>query len=161
MHLHTDQQLAGMNGEALKRELLKRKIQITWDLSEEAMRQTLWQSEPTRTIPLWHDHSTLLGHGYVLVTMKIVYDQAVFITNSELPQRSTVRDIQSYIEEPEVHVVALSSSIIEDQTALVSNYLALLPLALNLPAAKDMENSYKRWCHWTTHPIHKVVRWFG
>lgn len=41
MHLHTDQQLAGMNGEALQLELLKRKIQITRDMSEEAMRQTL------------------------------------------------------------------------------------------------------------------------
>jgi len=147
MHLHTDQQLAGMNGEALQRELLKRKIQITWDMSEEAMRQTLRESECTCTIALWHDHSTLLGHRYVLFTIKIVYDQEVFITNSELPQRSTVRDIQSYIKEPEVHILALSSSIIQDQTALVSDYLALLPLAQNLPAAKDMENSYKRWCH--------------
>ena len=69
MHLHTDQQLADMNGEALQRELLKRKIQITRDMSEEAMRQTLRQSERTRTIALWHDHSTLLSHGYVLVTI--------------------------------------------------------------------------------------------
>lgn len=139
MHLHTDQQLADMNGEALQRELLKRKIQITRDMSEEAMRQTLRQSERTRTIALWHDHSTLLSHGYVLVTIKIVYDQAVFITNSELLQRSTVRDIQSYTEEPEVHILALSSSSIEDQTALVSDRLSCIAtLSTELTSSKGV-----------------------
>ena len=50
-----------------------------------------------------------------------------------------MRDIQSYTEEPEVHVLALSSSIIEDQTALVSDRLSCIAtLSTKLTSSKGV-----------------------
>ena len=36
---------------------------------------------------MWHDHSTILSYGLLLITVKTAYDPAVFYTNSEVPDK--------------------------------------------------------------------------
>ena len=70
---------------------------------------------------VWHDHAAILGKGYILVTAKVFYDQANFRTNSEIDHTYQLQNIQAHIEEPEIHTLAISSSSIEDQAALVGD----------------------------------------
>ena len=68
---------------------------------------------------MWHDHSTILGRGYILLTAKTMYDTAVFKINQETTL--SVKDIQAYIEEPEICMIVISSSSINDQAALIAD----------------------------------------
>ncbi len=84
MHLHTDNEIARQTNTEVRELLTKRKVTVT-DLSDNILKDLLKKTERTRTIGFWHDHSTILGHGYVLVTVKVFYDSAVFKTELSKP----------------------------------------------------------------------------
>ena len=42
--------------------------------------------ERTRHLMIWADNSTLLNHGYLLLTVNAVYDEALFFTNKEMEE---------------------------------------------------------------------------
>ena len=104
MHLHTDREISEMSDFQLREKLMQKNIRIPEDTCIESVREKLKQTEQTRTIAVWHDHATILGHGYVLVTAKIIYDTAVFKLNSDIPPTSQVKNIQAFVEEPEIHI---------------------------------------------------------
>ena len=85
------------------------------------MRQKITKSERARHIAMWHDHSTILGRGYVLVTIKLPYDHAVFKSDDTINQSQ--KDLQAYIEEPVIQIIALSSSSVDEQTTLIDDRL--------------------------------------
>ena len=127
MHLHTDQEILAMSPSELTDHHRQKSIRIPEDTSLENLQHSLTKAERTRAIAVWHDHATLLGHGYVLVTAKVMYDTAVFKRNSQLPQNSHVHDVQSYVEEPQIHIIlAMSSSSIEDQAGLIEDRISCL-----------------------------------
>jgi hypothetical protein len=72
MHLHTDDQLASFSTTELVEYYAKHNIQLPSDLSDDNLGSMLATHERTRTIMVWHDHSEILGHDSVLVTVKIV-----------------------------------------------------------------------------------------
>ena len=41
----------------------------------------------SRTLALWHDYSTILGAGYILMTVHVVYDQAFSSAQGNVWQR--------------------------------------------------------------------------
>ena len=41
-------------------------------------------AELERTIGIWHDHGTILGQGYVLITANVFYDPTVFKIQTEI-----------------------------------------------------------------------------
>jgi hypothetical protein len=92
---------------------------------DNTLRELLRQFERTRTIGIWHDHSTLLGKGYVIVTAKVMYDTAVFKTKQEL-EGASLDSIQAYIEQPELHMLAVCSSAVEDQAALTGDRISCI-----------------------------------
>lgn len=63
---------------------------------------------------MWHDHSTVLVHGYVMITV-------IFFTIKEMLGQESFHNIQSFIDEPEIHILAMSSSCAEGQAALVKD----------------------------------------
>ena len=126
MYLHTDEQLLALNKSELMDVYAKRKLRLPSEISEDALREKLKEYERTRTIGMWHDHSSILGHGYVLVTMKIFYDPAVFKEDEEVKTLTRVKNVQAYVEEPEIHILAMSSSSNEDQAALLEDRLACI-----------------------------------
>ena len=69
----------------------------------------------TRNFKIWHDHSEISGHSHFLVLVSVVYDPAFFYTNGELKSKGLNIDIQTFVEEPQVHILARSSSSVEDQ----------------------------------------------
>ena len=119
MHLHTDNEFEAVQKEQILEIYKQRNIELPNELSEEVLCNALRKYERTRTIAVWHDHATILGRGYILLTAKIMYDPAVFKSNQETTL--SVKDIQAYVEEPEICMIAISSSSINDQVALIAD----------------------------------------
>lgn len=115
MHLHTDEELSSLQKTELLDAFSSRNIELPQDLSEHNLRTKLKEFERTRTLGIWHDHSSILGKGYILLTVKIFFDSAVFKQNTDK------RDTQAFVEEPEISIIAISSSSIQDQAALIGD----------------------------------------
>ena len=98
-------------------------IELPGVLTEANLRTKLSQLERTHTLGMWHDHSTILGHGYILITVSVMYDRAVFKVKSELEEHNPFQNLHSFIEEPEIYILAMSSSCVEDQAALIQDRL--------------------------------------
>ena len=54
----------------------------------EELQQKLKQVERTRTLWMWHDHSSVLSFGSVLVLVGVTYDPLTFYTDGELAHHS-------------------------------------------------------------------------
>jgi hypothetical protein len=57
----------------------------------------------TRYLKIWHDHSSIAGHGHFLVLVSVIYDSALFLSQEEadLKLEKSI-DVQSTIETPEL-----------------------------------------------------------
>ena len=53
------------------------------EMSDSDLRDHVQQLLSTRYFALWHDHSTVCGCGYLLVTCKEVYNSSTYYTNAE------------------------------------------------------------------------------
>ena len=61
--------------------------------------------ERTRHLMIWADNSTLLNHGYLLMTVNVLYDEAVFFTNKEMQEQGKgIIDVQSLVQKPQVYI---------------------------------------------------------
>ena len=88
--------------------------------------------------------------------MKVVYNKAVF--QDCIPSNSN-QNIQGIIEEPEIHVIALSSSSPEDQAALISDRKECLKeLTLKLTTQDGIEiKDYSSFSGTSQQPSLSVV----
>ena len=70
---------------------------------------------------IWADNSTLLNHGYLLMTVNVLYDDAVFFTNKEMEEqgKGTI-DVQSLVEKPQVYILAQCGSSEAEQLAYIN-----------------------------------------
>ncbi len=93
--------------------------------SDQELRMLLRSYERGRSLALWHDHATILGNGFILVTVHTVYDAAVFLTNAEYKQLhgGIEIDVQAEVEQPEIYLLSLGSSSVADQAALIGDRL--------------------------------------
>ena len=72
--------------------------------------------EAARFLKVWHDHSSVAGHGHLLVLVSVIYDTVFFLTQEEADLKLKKKiDIQSTVEEPVIHIIGRSSSSLEDQ----------------------------------------------
>ena len=84
------------------------------------LRQQLKEACRTRYLKVWHDHSSIAAHGYLLVLVSVIYDPAFYYTTDEMKTLKGVDiDVPATIEKPEVHIFARSSSSTEDQLLFV------------------------------------------
>lgn len=92
----------------------------------------------TRNIAIWHDHSTILKNGYILFAIRIVYDAAVFLTESEYSSL-TLKNIQETVEQPVIYIISPSSSSPSDQIALIGDRVECLQeMAIPLKASNGV-----------------------
>lgn len=90
--------------------------------------QQLAVLQRSRTLAVWHDHSTVLRQGYVLFAVWVVYDTGVYLTEGEYKaahSSTPVKNLQEEIE-PQIHMIAPSASTLSDQLALVADRLECL-----------------------------------
>lgn len=124
MHLHSDEEIACFTKSHLLELYNQHHIQLPSNLYEETLQTTLKQYERTRSIGIWHDHSTILGRGYILLTAKVLYDPAIF--NSSSIHALSIKNVQAFVEEPEICMIAMSSSSINDQAALITDRVSCI-----------------------------------
>ena len=110
MRLPSDKELEQMSRTTIVNLFKEVGIKADANDSDDQLRKKIKLATRTRHLLFWHDHSTILSRGYIVVTVSVVYDHALFLPNA--CQQST-------IEEPEIHMIALSSSSMEDQVAFV------------------------------------------
>ena len=103
-------------------------IHLPPDLSDDQLRAQLALFQRTRTLALWHDHSTILQTGYILFAVWVIYDTAVFLTQEEYVEKygKPVNNLQEIIEDPLVYMIAPSGSSPSDQLALIGDRLECL-----------------------------------
>ena len=87
---------------------------------------------------MWHDHATILGMGFIMVTVHVMFDSLVFLTDEEynLLHPDATLCVQSEVEQPEIHLISLGSSSVEDQATLVGDRLSCI-LDLNTPVQTE------------------------
>ena len=77
-----------------------------------------------RHFAVWHDHSTVCGYGFILVTCQEVYDRLVHYTDTEykaLTGQSV--DVQALVERPYLHLLVVGSSSALDHMAFTADRL--------------------------------------
>ena len=136
MRLLPDTTINNLTQEEAQRILkqMRCKVKDATDVSE--MRETIKKYQRCRTLAFWHDHGTVLGNGLILITTHVVYDTASFLTSQEHQEQSggSYVDIQTMIEQPEIHMIAMGSSSIDDQVSLISDRVECL-LELKTPVS--------------------------
>ena len=126
MRLPTDSDLANLTQTELLETCTRFDIGVE-DMQTDQLRHVLAKHQRQRSLVIWHDHATVLNSGFIMVTVHILYDHAVFLTNVEYQRKYNQNiDVQSEVEQPEVHMLALGSPSIEDQAALLPERVACL-----------------------------------
>lgn len=125
MRLSTDEQINTMPADELKA-MMTQMHEDSSDTDEE-LRERLQMLQRTRTLAIWHDHATLLGLGVVMITVHVVFDAAVFYTQSEWDRNGGEKiDVQATIERPSLYMICAGSSTHEDQAALLQDRIDCL-----------------------------------
>ena len=103
-------------------------IHLPPDLSDDQLRAQFALTQRTRTLALWHDHSTILQTGYILFAIWVIYDLAVFLMKEEYKEKygKHVNNLHEIIEDPLVYMIAPSGSSPSDQLALIGDRLECL-----------------------------------
>jgi hypothetical protein len=83
--------------------------------TESQLRDKLVKKSRQRHLNVWHDHSDISGHSHFLVLASAVYDPAFYLTPTELDNKGISLDIQTVVEEPEIHILARSASSLQAQ----------------------------------------------
>jgi len=77
----------------------------------------------TLCLAMRHDHSTVLGVGYIVVTIHALYDLAVYLSNDKFQRMNPheKQSIQEIVEMPEVYIIPASTGAQSDQLGLIAD----------------------------------------
>ena len=128
MHLYSDDQIQAMTTDEIKRFLHCHSIHADNKHMLSDLQNLLARTQRTRTLVLWHDHATILGTGYILVTVGTIYDQGVHLNEEEYYRRTgkEVKNIQKLVEAPHIHIIGVGSSSVEDQASVLPDRVECL-----------------------------------
>ena len=127
MRLLDDHAIAQLTREQLLTAVRKVYHTVPDTTSTDELQTLLAKAQRQRCLVLWHDHATILSTGFLMITVHTLYDPAVFLTNSEYQQYTqSAVDVQTEVEKPEIYMLALGSSSIEDQAAVLPDRIDCL-----------------------------------
>ena len=123
MKLWSDDVIESMNRDKLIHTLEKAHEPLVGTESLPELQTKLKRTQRTRHLAFWHDHASILCKGYLLVTVSVLFDPLVHLSREEYKQRTgkNVENIQKMIEQPQVHLLALGGSSLEDQLAIIGD----------------------------------------
>ena len=128
MHLYSDDQIQAMTADEIKHFLHCHSMHADNKYTLSDLQNLLARTQRTRTLVLWHDHATILGTGYILVTVGTIYDQGVHLNEEEYYRRTgkKVKNIQKLVEAPHIHIIGVGSSSVEDQASVLPDRVECL-----------------------------------
>lgn len=129
MHARTDEDYAAMTKEQVKKRIaqLNEHTNCPETATLDDLKNYLKRAERTRHLMVWADNSTLLNHGYLLLTVNAVYDEALYFTNKEMEDQGKGNvDVQSLVERPQVYILARCGSAEAEQIAYINTRKACL-----------------------------------
>jgi hypothetical protein len=115
----------------------------------EVMRQKLKSFERTRHFLVWLDNSTVANSGFLVCLVTCLYDPALFFTDEEYEIKYGKKvDIQRFIEDPELHIIAKCGSSDSEQLLYNETRLKCIQDLENSLSLNDIEYKDKlRFCH--------------
>ena len=124
MYLLTDEQISSMPTEELQFKLDQSLQPASEGETIDNMQKNLARIQCRRTLVCWHDYTTILGTGYIMITINALYDTGLYMTEEECRQKNgrLVHNLQSIIERRYVFLLAAGSSSVEDQETLVPDH---------------------------------------
>ena len=60
---------------------------------------------------IWSDHSSIMNHGHLLLTVNAIYNPAFYYTSEEVHGKN----VQELVEKPHIYIMARYRDTIEDQ----------------------------------------------
>ncbi|XP_022803764.1 uncharacterized protein LOC111341076 [Stylophora pistillata] len=129
MHARTDEDYAAMTKEQVKKRIaqLNEHTSCLNTATLDDLKNYLEHVERTRHLMVWADNSTLLNHGYLLLTVNAVFDKALYFTNKEMEDQGKGNvDVQSLVEWPQVYILARCGSAEAEQIAYINTRKACL-----------------------------------
>jgi len=144
MHLDTDEQLENKSREELVHMLVKANEATHPHQTTAELREQVKHLQRCRHLLMRHDHATILGSGYILITVTVLYDPLVFMNDAEYMAKTGKRicNIQQVVEEPHIHMIAVGSLSVFDQLAIIGDRVdCLYELPTKIKSTKGMEVS--------------------
>ena len=114
MRDHSEAHYEAMTYEELEirlKEIGEFKEQPDGETTREELVNSLKHWERTRHLMIWSDHSSVMNHGHILLTVNAIYDPAFYYTSKELEGK----DVQEMVEKPQIYLMARCRDTIEDQ----------------------------------------------
>ena len=94
---------------------IKSRLRELGELKIDGLREELLKvlklHECTRHLMIWSDHSSIMNHGHLLLTVNTIYDPAFYYTSEELHGKN----VQELVEKPHIYIMARCRDTIEDQ----------------------------------------------
>ena len=139
MHLLSNEEVEGMNEDSLCEFMKLVHKPIPSQASVMQLQDHIKNAQRTRSLAMWHDHSTVLGVGYIVVTIHTLYDPAVYLSHDKFQRRYPFdrQSIQEIVEMPEIYMIAASTSAQSDQLGLIADRVDCL---LELPTPVTASN---------------------
>ena len=159
MCLQSDEEIDSMSSDGVK-ETLKNLGELKQDITDH--HSVLKELQRSRKLVLWHDHSTILKAGYILMPIHTLYDLAVYMTTEEYEQKTgkqCKKSIQEIVEEPELYMICMCSSSLSDQLAIMADRIECLT-GLNEPVLSSNNIFVNDSLHFSTgdHPAQSFER---
>ena len=80
------------------------------------LKERLKKFQRTRHLIIWSDHSCILNHGHLLLTVNTLYDPAMYFTPVELKLKTGKDiDIETQVQKPQVYIMARCKDTLTDQ----------------------------------------------
>ena len=123
MRLESDEQIDSKPHNELLEHFKQFNVEQDSAQTVEQLREKLKEAQRTRHLLFWHDHATILGRGYVMVTVTTIYNPLLYLTQDEYVSKKgkRIQNLQALIEEPHVYLLAHSSSSVADQLSLIAD----------------------------------------
>ena len=144
MHLETDEQLERKTREELVHKLVKANEPTNPSQTTAELRERVKYLQRCRHLLMWHDHATILGSGYILITITVLYDPLIFMNEAEYTAKTGkwMCNIQQVVEEPHIHMIAVGSPSVSDQLVIIGDRVdCLYELPDKVKSTQGMEVS--------------------
>ncbi|EDO31463.1 predicted protein [Nematostella vectensis] len=118
LKIHNDEFFEKMTIEELIQELKSIGEDTTGTMEE--MKERLKRFNRTRHWLIWHDHSVIANHGFMLFCLRELYGPAIYKSSQTyLEETGRKINIQATVESPKIYILGASKSTVDDQMQFV------------------------------------------